>query len=116
MTQARPANNGFSMQWITNAAWAAVDVVTLFARSLIDPSVRTLADTGAGGANGTGVRRVATLHHAPVRGSGAAAGGGNRVGGSGPSGSGSGSAPSNVPRPGPKIAGYGPTKCGPTGG
>jgi hypothetical protein len=111
------SSSSFSLSWLTSAAsraaWTAVDVVTLFARSLLDPSVRTLQDAGAG-SNGTGVRRVATVHNAAQRGTGPQAGAGNRLGGGGGGSSSSSSSSSSGSgggsRPG-KIAGLGPTKC-----
>jgi hypothetical protein len=98
----------------TGYMWTAVDVLTLFARSLIDPGVKTLRDAGR---NDTGVRRVATVHAQAVRGSAnpapPAASSGNRLGGSGPS-SGSGS---GAPAPVRKIAGMkSVASCSPAGG
>lgn len=113
-SQTVTASSSFSLSWLSSAAsraaWTAVDVVTLFARSLLDPSVRTLQDAGAG-SNGTGVRRVATVHSAAQRGTGPqAGGGGNRLGGGGGASS-SSSGSGGGPRPMGKIAGLGPTNC-----
>lgn len=103
-----------------NTAWTAVDLVALFARSLIDPAVKSSGDAGSG----NGARRVHTVHSQPVRGSGMQSGGGNRLGGSGASGgsgSGSGGAaggsgPASGGRPMGRINGLGPTNCSPSGG
>lgn len=104
------APSWLSMSALRSAAWTAVDVLTLFARSLLDPAVKTLADAGSGSnSGGTGVRRVHSVHTSQVRGSGPQAGLGNRLGGA-PSGSGS-SGSGGAGRPaGSNIAGLGPTK------
>ena len=102
-----------SLSAITSAAWTALDVMTLFARSLLDPAVRTLADSGSGsgsGSAGSGVRRVASIHTTQVRGSGPQAGGGNRMGGGVSGGAASGSSSSSSGGGG-RIAGLGPTKA-----
>src|SRR5687768_10568563 len=106
------APSWLSISSLRSAAWTAVDVLTLFARSLLDPAVKTLADAGSGSNSGAvGVRRVHSVHTSQVRGSGPQAGGlGNRLGGA-PSGSASSGSGSGGRPAGSNIAGLGPTKA-----